>query len=103
MGAYHGGDVAAPVFREIAEQILPDLNVTPDTEMKTCRQLIAGISKPSPQQIERRSGASLSIAKRLCPKVVAAQSFSGQKKRSGLCGGHQARRADAGPAWAERA
>ena len=25
-GAYHGGDVAAPVFREIAEQILPDLH-----------------------------------------------------------------------------
>jgi cell division protein FtsI (penicillin-binding protein 3) len=33
-GAYHGGDVAAPVFREIAEQILPDLNVAPDTEIK---------------------------------------------------------------------
>ncbi|MBV9958253.1 MAG: transpeptidase family protein [Acidobacteria bacterium] len=33
-GAYHGGDVAAPVFREIAEQILPGLNVTPDTLMK---------------------------------------------------------------------
>src|SRR5882762_1888849 len=29
-GSYHGGDVAAPVFREIAEQILPDLSVTPD-------------------------------------------------------------------------
>ncbi|MBD0370647.1 MAG: transpeptidase family protein [Pyrinomonadaceae bacterium] len=33
-GAYHGGDVAAPVFKEIAEQILPDLNVAPDTEIK---------------------------------------------------------------------
>jgi cell division protein FtsI (penicillin-binding protein 3) len=33
-GAYHGGDVAAPVFREIAEQILPDLGVAPDEEMK---------------------------------------------------------------------
>src|ERR671938_687710 len=33
-GAYHGGDVAAPVFREIAEQILPELNVEPDTELK---------------------------------------------------------------------
>lgn len=30
-GAYHGGDVAAPVFRQIAEQILPDLGVLPDT------------------------------------------------------------------------
>ncbi|MCM3869461.1 MAG: transpeptidase family protein, partial [Pyrinomonadaceae bacterium] len=32
-GAYHGGDVAAPVFREIAEQILPDLGVAPDTKL----------------------------------------------------------------------
>ena len=33
-GAYHGGDVAAPVFREIAEQILPALSVAPDTAPK---------------------------------------------------------------------
>jgi cell division protein FtsI (penicillin-binding protein 3) len=38
-GAYHGGDVAAPVFREIAEQILPELNVEPDTELKNSPQL----------------------------------------------------------------
>ncbi|MBD0326221.1 MAG: PASTA domain-containing protein, partial [Pyrinomonadaceae bacterium] len=35
LGAYHGGDVAAPVFREIAEQILPEMNVAPDTEFKS--------------------------------------------------------------------
>jgi cell division protein FtsI (penicillin-binding protein 3) len=34
VGSYHGGDVAAPVFREIAEQILPELNVAPDSELK---------------------------------------------------------------------
>ncbi|MGH9942909.1 MAG: peptidoglycan D,D-transpeptidase FtsI family protein, partial [Pyrinomonadaceae bacterium] len=33
-GAYHGGDVAAPIFREIAETVLPYLNVTPDVEFK---------------------------------------------------------------------
>jgi cell division protein FtsI (penicillin-binding protein 3) len=33
-GAYHGGEVAAPVFREIAEQILPGLNIAPDIELK---------------------------------------------------------------------
>jgi cell division protein FtsI (penicillin-binding protein 3) len=33
-GSYHGGDVAAPVFREIAEQILPEMEVAPDTELK---------------------------------------------------------------------
>jgi cell division protein FtsI (penicillin-binding protein 3) len=40
-GSYHGGDVAAPVFREIAEQILPDLGITPDTDFKTPLELIA--------------------------------------------------------------
>jgi len=33
-GSYHGGDVAAPVFRQIAEQILPELGVIPDTDFK---------------------------------------------------------------------
>lgn len=33
-GAYHGGDVAAPVFRQIAEQILPEMGVIPDTDFK---------------------------------------------------------------------
>jgi membrane peptidoglycan carboxypeptidase len=31
-GAYHGGDVAAPIFRDIAEQILPELDVVPDVD-----------------------------------------------------------------------
>ncbi len=34
VGSYHGGDVAAPVFSEIAEGILPDLNVAPDMDLK---------------------------------------------------------------------
>ncbi|MGH9883081.1 MAG: penicillin-binding protein, partial [Pyrinomonadaceae bacterium] len=40
-GAYHGGDVAAPVFRTIAEQILPDLGVEPDTDFKMPLELMA--------------------------------------------------------------
>ena len=32
VGTYHGGDTAAPVFREIADQVLPYLDVTPDDE-----------------------------------------------------------------------
>src|SRR5205814_3162675 len=48
-GAYHGGDVAAPVFREIAEQILPELNVAPDVEIKNDSPLIARDAQPSPQ------------------------------------------------------
>jgi cell division protein FtsI (penicillin-binding protein 3) len=33
-GSIYGGAVAAPVFREIAEQVLPYLSVVPDTELK---------------------------------------------------------------------
>ena len=40
-GAYHGGDVAAPVFREIAEQILPELNILPDTQVTPSPDLVA--------------------------------------------------------------
>src|SRR5215813_4897868 len=40
-GAYHGGDVAAPVFREIAENILPILGVMPDIEIKDVTDLVA--------------------------------------------------------------
>jgi cell division protein FtsI (penicillin-binding protein 3) len=35
VGAYHGGDVAAPIFSEIADQILPYLNVMPDEQIET--------------------------------------------------------------------
>ncbi|MGI9106773.1 MAG: penicillin-binding protein [Pyrinomonadaceae bacterium] len=33
-GSYYGGTVAAPVFREIAESVLPYLDITPDTELR---------------------------------------------------------------------
>ncbi len=48
-GAYHGGDVAAPVFREIAEQILPGLNVAPDIQLKETpeRDLVAQTNSSS--------------------------------------------------------
>jgi len=49
-GAYHGGDVAAPVFREVAEQILPSLGVEPDIETKSGPELIAQLD---PERTER--------------------------------------------------
>ena len=46
VGAYHGGDVAAPIFSEIANQILPYLDVIPDEEMENPQtpapRLVAG-------------------------------------------------------------
>jgi cell division protein FtsI (penicillin-binding protein 3) len=44
-GAYHGGDVAAPVFREVAEQILPGLGVMPDIETKSAPELVAQVNE----------------------------------------------------------
>src|ERR1043165_6903490 len=69
-GAYHGGDVAAPVFREIAEQILPELSVTPDLEMKSAGELIAESSQPSPQETQEQQQRAATL-----PQV--AQNFNG--------------------------
>jgi len=78
MGAYHGGDVAAPVFREIAEQILPDLSVSPDVEVKPGTVLIAQASRPSPQQLKEEQ-LQTEAREATLPKL-AARSFSGQTK-----------------------
>ncbi|MFN2579311.1 MAG: penicillin-binding protein [Pyrinomonadaceae bacterium] len=75
-GAYHGGDVAAPVFREIAEQILPELNVTPDTEMKSPSLPIAQSPSTSPQQIKAEA-AKIAEREETLPKLVAAKGFNG--------------------------
>ena len=53
-GAYHGGDVAAPVFREIAEQILPALGVEPDIETSAVPELIARADKQLPADSKLR-------------------------------------------------
>jgi len=77
-GSYHGGDVAAPVFREIAEQILPDLSVSPDVEIKPGTETIAQTSRPSPQQV-KEDQAQTEAREATLPKL-AARSFSGQTK-----------------------
>jgi cell division protein FtsI (penicillin-binding protein 3) len=75
-GAYHGGDVAAPVFREIAEQILPDLGVLPDVELKPGTQLIARASLPSPQSA--KAAQQQNEAREATLPTVTARNFSGQ-------------------------
>src|SRR5256714_5151057 len=47
-GSYHGGDVGPPVFREIAEQVLPELNITPDNEVKNAPPMIAQLTIATP-------------------------------------------------------
>jgi cell division protein FtsI (penicillin-binding protein 3) len=77
-GAYHGGDVAAPVFREIAEQILPDLSVTPDVELKAQPQSIAQATRPSSQQT--KEDQQQTEAREATLPQVSARNFSGQTK-----------------------
>lgn len=58
MGAYHGGDIAAPVFRQIAEQVLPELGVMPDTDFKAPTELIAG-SMQTPERVAKLKDAEM--------------------------------------------
>jgi cell division protein FtsI (penicillin-binding protein 3) len=70
-GSHHGGDVAAPVFRAIAEQILPHLNIAPDIEVKT-RELIARNVEPAADSSSRRAekGSEAETRKATLPEVA---------------------------------
>lgn len=76
-GSYHGGDVAAPVFQEIAERILPELSVTPDQELKPGPGLIAQASRPSPQQVKEEQ---MQTERREATLPKVARNFSGQTR-----------------------
>ena len=72
-GAYHGGDVAAPVFREVAEQILPILGVMPDIETKSAPELIAPGQRKSGtrREVREEQAQSNSSGKPQCPPWIA--------------------------------
>jgi cell division protein FtsI (penicillin-binding protein 3) len=80
VGAYHGGDVAAPVFRQIAEQVLPELGIMPDTDFKTPMELVARSSQ-WPEQIaklrDEEQRQKQSIASTL-PRVTARDGKGGE-------------------------
>src|SRR2546428_5289667 len=82
LGSYHGGDVAAPVFREIAEQILPELGIAPDVEFKSGPTMVAQTSKASPAQIKVDSLQTEQREASL-PKI-AARNFNGQASENVL-------------------
>jgi cell division protein FtsI (penicillin-binding protein 3) len=85
VGGYHGGEVAAPVFREIAEQILPALNVTPDTEPKPAAQpgLLARFSlKPEALARLREAQEQERLAREATlPRVVEVNGHAGGMNR----------------------
>jgi membrane peptidoglycan carboxypeptidase len=77
-GAYHGGDVAAPVFRTIAEQILPDLGVAPDTDFKSPLELIAQAAQKQSANIAPRLEREESQADEGLPRVAARDQRGGE-------------------------
>ncbi len=79
-GAYHGGDVAAPVFRAIAEQVLPDLGTVPDTQIKSASDLIA-LNNRGMQRTARMNGEQQQIdaaRKATLPTVASNGSERGE-------------------------
>lgn len=78
-GDYHGGDVAAPIFREIAEQILPDLAVAPDIELKAGSESVVQAPKPSPQVLAKTRAEEVQQGQRdaTLPKVAERRSTTG--------------------------
>ncbi len=79
-GAYHGGDVAAPVFREIAEKILPHLGIAPDTKLKSEPQLIAQVG-PGPVVVsaDQEERARLEEARKATLPSVASRDEKGRE------------------------
>jgi cell division protein FtsI (penicillin-binding protein 3) len=73
-GDYHGGDVAAPVFRQIAEQILPDMGVMPDTEFKNANELVANVREAPAEESEvlNNIAQEREAAAATLPKVVSS-------------------------------
>lgn len=84
-GSYHGGEVAAPVFRQIAEQILPEMGVIPDTDFKNPELVAVAVQTPAQisklrQDEKRRADESRQEESResTMPQVTARDNKGGE-------------------------
>ena len=77
-GSHHGGDVAAPVFREIAEQILPDLGIAPDTQLKPTPQMIAQATQTPAEAAQARTEQQQEDSRRATLPQVASAGRDGE-------------------------
>jgi len=80
-GSYYGGTVAAPVFQQIAENVLPYLDVAPDTEFKTPAKgdgdlalgsLLATAAEDAPTAAAIQNSQAMA-AQAMLPQVVEQQ------------------------------
>jgi cell division protein FtsI (penicillin-binding protein 3) len=78
-GAYHGGDVAAPVFREIAERILPEMGVAPDTDFQSPVELMARETKTPDEVAKEREVTRVEESRAsTMPKATGRDSRGGE-------------------------
>lgn len=62
VGLHQGGQIAAPVFQRIAQQVLAYLNVPHDVELPSNRQLLLAARKVKPEDLEESSPDHLGSA-----------------------------------------
>jgi cell division protein FtsI (penicillin-binding protein 3) len=66
VGGHHGGEVGAPVFQRIAQQVLEYLHTPHDVDLPANRQLLMAAKQAKPQELEEgspdRLGDALEIA-----------------------------------------
>ncbi len=77
-GSYYGGAVAAPVFREIAESVLPYLDVAPDAEIKAPPSVDEQLARIIPQSdagqiLEPEQTSAEKAQHAMLPQVVQAE------------------------------
>jgi membrane peptidoglycan carboxypeptidase len=86
VGAHHGGDVAAPVFSEIANRILPYLDVKPDEEpdAKTPAGQLA--SNPAPSEANRRAQGATGEAEIAADETAGLPEVESQRMAGGEIG-----------------
>jgi cell division protein FtsI (penicillin-binding protein 3) len=89
-GGRNGGQVSAPVFREIAEQILPELNVIPDANIKqeflTAENVPAESEEIPPFELNIEQSAVENIVQKTAenapPKEAATENKSEKPKEA---------------------
>jgi cell division protein FtsI (penicillin-binding protein 3) len=86
VGAHHGGDVAAPVFSEIANQILPYLDVKPDQEpdAKTPAGQLA--VNPTSSEANRRAQGATSEAEIAADETAGLPEVESRRMAGGEIG-----------------
>jgi cell division protein FtsI (penicillin-binding protein 3) len=78
VGLHQGGQIAAPVFQRVAQQVLAYLNVPHDVELPANRQLLLAARRVKPEDLEESSpdhlGSALEVAENAAPDTLVPTS-----------------------------